>query len=377
MWFVHWGGRNHYLGRDKAAADELYAEQLRAWAQWSAGKNTAKRATPRGSGVRMVRELADEWLATKLANNGPANERYNRANLARFLHAYGDLPMSLIDAAKIESVKASMQTHVPPFKPRTINHDIGSIRDFLTWVMFAHPRAMTPFNLRAVRKVRVRKSPPNAQQPKFVADYIAAIERVNPDLGPWLRLQYLAGLRPAEVPRVVHHAAPAHWHRPELGRYVLAIENKTERATDDFRYVVLTAEAMAALARCKPIWSRSDSYSAAVARAWHGDPHGSGAMAGFKHEKPRDFPVEFLRDSAYQTLMDSRVEFNVARALMGHVVPGSWGHYTHAPWHTWRRLMAKLTLRRHRSPPRRSSRGPSASHAPSVRPDAAPSPPHG
>ena len=351
QYMVKWGGRERYLGRDLADAQLKYSEELRAWGQWRAGKAANRTAAPRGAGVRLVRELIDEWLATKLANNGPRNERYNRANLARFGQAYGDLPISLIDAAKVEAIKAAMQEHDPPFKARTINHDVGSIRDFLRWVMKVSPRAMTPFDLSGIKKVRVRKSPPNAQPPTFVDRYIRAIEQVNPLLGPWMRLQYLAGLRPVEVPRVVHRLAPAHWHRAELGRHVLAIENKTERATEDFRYVVLTSEAAKWLRKCKPIWSRSDSYSAAVARAWDGDPIGSGACKAFhRDEKPRDFPIEFLRDSAYQRLMDSGVEFNTARALMGHVVPGSWGNYTHAPWHKWRKLMARLTLPRHRSP---------------------------
>ena len=187
---------------------------------------------------------------------------------------------------------------------------------------------------------------------------IALVRAVEPDLEPWLSLQYLAALRPSEVPRLV--LGQGDWHEPELGRFVFKMRGKTSARTRQARYIVLSPEAMAWLDRARaghsggpgPRWKSADGYGHALGDLWADpppagvarDPARRAALAVLRQAFRVSPGVHFLRHSAFDALLRARVPHAEARLLIGHAVPGSWPHYSPGAWHAWRGHMAHLSL---------------------------------
>jgi integrase len=367
QFFVRFGGKNHYLGKDSQAAQRQYPELLRAWSAWRSARGRVLEQVRPGS--MTVAEAAEAWLLARAAEASPKLLRGYRADLRPIVSAAGALPMAALDAAKLIAISADLR--VAGRSPSTINHTIRAAKMMIQWAMDTHPSACPPINLRPLRLQRERKRADLAAPPAQVARYIAAAEALDPRLGPWLRLGFLTGARVGELVRLVHGLG--RWHRPDRGAFVFATSNKTAHSTGEGdRFIVLTEEAIEQLRLCGRHWSTPNGFSHAWSDRFGDQPAPAGGgepPPGIDQASPDlpQRPVKFLRHSAYQGLLDAGVEFNRARILMGHAVPGSWGHYAAAPWHAWRADMAKLTL--HGLPP--SATGASGRSVPIAPPGAA------
>lgn len=349
QWFVKWGGKTHYLGTDQKAAEAKYAEHLSAWSAWRQQRTGAIEASRPSAGGLVVAGAVVGWLTARAGDISPRLLRGYRADIRPVLDAAGSLPVSALDAAKLNAIKADLRAAGK--SPSTINHTLRATKQMLQWCMDYHPRSCPPMNLRAVKLAREPKRSDLAKTPAQIAEYIAAAEVRDARLGPWLRLGFLTGCRVGELVRLVR--GEGRWHKPDKGRCVFATRNKTAHRTDEpERFIVLSEQACIELSRCGRHWATPGGLS----HAWHdlfgpqprpidlddGEPTPRGIDEEHKHLPA--LPIKCLRHSCYQALLDADVEFNRARLLMGHSVQGSWGNYANAPWHTWRADMQRVIL---------------------------------
>jgi len=136
--------------------------------------------------------------------------------------------------------------------PRTVSHELTAIKGLMRWAALNYPHIRLAWNRDALPRVRVPRSPRRYQPVAYIAKYILAHEAYDPRIAPWLRLQFLAALRPIETTRIIH--GQYEFHRPELGEYVLAIDNKTTGVSaEPLRFVVLSVEAAAAFTSLLPL----------------------------------------------------------------------------------------------------------------------------
>ena len=344
QYVIYWGGKNHYLGVDRPAAEAAYAEQLRAWAEWRTRRGQAiKAASP---STITVADAVTAWLTARAADITPRLLRGYRTDIRPVLDHFGRLPIAALTPAVLAALKADLRTAGK--SASTINHTIRAAKQMVQHAVDFLGAA--PVNLRAVKLDRERRRHDLAQPPAIVAKYVQAAEALEPDLAPWLRLGFLTGARVGELVRLVH--GDGRWHKPADGRCVFAVSNKTEHATDEpERYLVLSDEALEQLAlvhkRRRPRWRSASGLSHAWIELFGPTPDGRAKRTGIDEADPtlKPLPLKFVRHSCYQALLDAGVEFQRARILMGHHVPGSWGNYASAPWHAWRGDMAKVTLR--------------------------------
>lgn len=82
QWTVHWGGRDHYLGLDKKHAQQLYLDHIRRWSEWKAQRMTMRLLPPMQT--ILVDEMADRFVAAKLAELGKGAAYYYEKHLRRF-----------------------------------------------------------------------------------------------------------------------------------------------------------------------------------------------------------------------------------------------------------------------------------------------------
>jgi site-specific recombinase XerD len=369
--FAKFQGRFTYFGKDLAEARRRYAAWLRdVWSPQVAADADAAAAQAHvrslGRAARARRPIATLvaiWLDQVQLDAGPARghrvRAYYATHIARFTHALGALPLRHATAEVLEAIKADSTR--AGYQPRTINHDLSAQKRFLTWAWDTHPGAATPFNLRSVRKVHTGELPAKAKPVAFIRRYIAALSAVRPELHHWLSLQYLADLRPSELPRLI--AGDGQWHEPDLGRVVFAMRGKTSGRTRLPRLIALSDEALShlrAIQASAPLqrWKTADGYGHAVGDLWvdpapasvTADPARRAALAALRREFKASPGVHFLRHSAFDHLLKSGVPLAEARLLHGHAVPGAWPHYSPGAWHDWRtRYMSRLTL--HPPPP--------------------------
>lgn len=370
---VSYGGTDHYLGHDKAAAQREYARHLAAWADLR-----ARRASAPSSANRTILELAQVFLGIVLTDAGEPAERYYRKHLARFLNLWGAVkarevrPPEVHPADWLEALKADMTR--AGYAPRTILHDLNAAKRLLAW---AGDRGHLPaLSLRSVRAPALGVLRRIDKRPAEVAAFIDSCKR-DPRLEPWLRLQFLAALRPKELVHLVcslhferltecgqlaslqardqlEHFRPVHgeggngpgWELLKHGRGggaggrggkkkgaaksgVYRVANKMVRRTQDWRYVVLSASALAELERCRPWWTTESGYYQAVwrARGQRGGPH-------------------FLRHSAASDLRLRGAAVAEVQIVLGHWPPGAWRIYAREGWRTPLSIASRLRLPR-------------------------------
>jgi|GEM_PF-1857323 hypothetical protein len=375
MWTVRIDGIDHYLGLDRTAAEaqyaQLIAEVAAARADEAEAIAAAHAAAPAGSTRRepTIAQVITAYITQRTAERGRGTARYDRTSLRRLASTFPKLPLSRLSAPLVAAMAADAQQS--GLAPRTVSHELTAIKGLMRWAALNYPHIRLAWNRDALPRVRVPRSPRRYQPVAYIAKYILAHEAYDPRIAPWLRLQFLAALRPIETTRIIH--GQYEFHRPELGEYVLAIDNKTTGVSaEPLRFVVLSVEAAAALAAATaepPPWScpqpgepasNASGADQVFRRAWRGQHTKSTTLIeALSVRRPRQsgvgpppgFPRHFLRHSAYQALLDALPEQqSTAKMLAGHVQPGAWSAYADAPWHRWRdQISSALTLTAHES----------------------------
>lgn len=335
-----WAGVERFLGRERDAAWAKYLEELDAWNAWRRAKEAARRPPPQQIDVMT---LAEDFVAAKEAEAGDAAGRYYRKHLKRFVdpeNAYGAWPAEQVKAAHLLDLKLDMLD--AGFARKTVNHDLTAVKAMLQHGM--DRELIPPVNLS-----RVRKLPLGPVESKAVSlEAVTLVVYAAPEqLRPWLAVNYLAGCRPSEMPRLVH--GEGEW--VEEGIFRLDRGKMDARAAMK-RHIVLTDRALAWLEQCRPLWKNLLSYSAACRYAL-------GPIS--EHLWRRRYPAqEFppirmkehcgpggpgrLRHSCKTHLRAAGVSERDAELILGHYPPRTALVYGGVPWQHLRACADRISV---------------------------------
>jgi integrase len=344
MYFVKYGGKFHYLGRDLAAAQLEYGRHIIEWRKLQ----TAKPSKTGTTADRLIIELLTEFLDEVGSDSGPTARRHVASHTQRFGAAWGQVPVRRVvlpqvnPLAWLRALKADMVRI--GYAPKTINHDLSAGKRFLEWcgAMGYLPAVST----RAIRGVPLGPRKRVDVQLDVLIGQIKRAECFDPRLGPWMRLHFLTGCRPSELVRLIHRQGV--WERGgpttilstdagEIIRFhdaaslqgaVFRMKSKMEKVTRDHRYLCLSPEALYWLGRCSAPWKTAAGYAQAV-------------------ESTRPDPahrVFHIRHTAATHLYSAGVSPAETAIFLGHWPPGAWLNYVREAWRTPLLLARSLRL---------------------------------
>lgn len=197
---VRWQGRTYYLGKHGSPeAEEAYGKLI---VELAAGK------TPKPASASTVNDVLAEWWQRESPRYGQSKELRHFKIAWRVLAAtHGELPASEFKAGQLEAVQLAMATgswnHSKGWCRNVVNRQTVRIRTIWRW---AERVGLVPAgawgNLRtlpalALNDARVRVTAP--VEPASDGDYAAVLSEL-PRIGKaMLRLQWLTGMRSAEV----------------------------------------------------------------------------------------------------------------------------------------------------------------------------------
>lgn len=315
-YMTKWGSRNRYFGRDRDAALKRYAESIEEWRQWREGKRRAATVMP--ARRITVLQLAQQFVAAKSAEGGIDLERYYRKHLRRFLVHAARVPADDVRVGDLAALRNDMLKARRPdgtgYAPKTVNHDIIAVKAMFQWAM--DQELIPPVNLRGCRTLRL---PPPPEKGLSLPDVRRMILDARTGMKPWLATNYLTGMRPSEMVRVVN--GHCQWVEPWLVR----VPSKNDRRTGEPRHVVFSDLARKWISRCVPIWSRLDSYSQAVREDC---VHGPG----------------ILRHSAQKHLLAKGASQADTNLILGHLPGRVVRTYGRKPWQLLLPTASLLTL---------------------------------
>ena len=272
-WYVHFRGRNHYLGNGRKPDAERFTDIQAEYREWYETRRL-NRPRPAVQAPTMM-ELSDQFLRTKRIERGIDTEIYYTKHLKRWTVLYERMPADWLRPAHLRAfVTRLIQLGLAS---RTINHDIGAIKTMMRWgaEMELIPE---PVDFSGVKKLPTGPTQPKPLPFKQVKKMILGAPE---DLRPWLAITFLAFLRPSETVKVVHRQGQ--WVKP--GIFVLDRGKMDERAPIK-RHCIFSPLAKKYLRQCKPIWSRLDSFSQAVRRECDHPPSVlRDSAAAYFHEK--------------------------------------------------------------------------------------------
>lgn len=259
QWFVKWAGKNHYLGKNRAAAEERYLTDpvigLPAWTAWRADRNT-KKYPPLKSMRRSVADVAEEFLDRK-ALEGGRSRRYGYAkHLKRFLYSFGAAAIDDIQPRHLESLKEHMlrgKLAGKRYSEKTINHDLSAIKSLLIYAERMDYRP--PFPTKAVQPLPIAEPRDMSYTPEEVGRILL---KAPNRMRPWLAICYFCLCRPSEVVRLVHRQGT--WEEEGIFRCAGKMSWRTSRD----RRVVVSRHAQYWLDQAERRWSRLDTFSEAV-----------------------------------------------------------------------------------------------------------------
>lgn len=322
-YFVHWGGQDHYLGKNKADADQLYLDQLAEWREWWAGKlqDRGKPKRPRYT----IAEVASKFLEAKRSELGQQGEYNYRKQIKRFVKVYGDMPITWIEPKHLHKVKSDLLGQ--RLAPKTINHVLGGVRTMMRWAGLMDYCDQLDWS--AVRNIPLG---PIEVDHADRADVLAGIRRAPEYVRPYMAVQYLALLRPSEVLRVVNGEG----RFVEHGIFRLD-KGKMDRRVSMKRHAVLSDEALGWLAMAEP-----RRYTALAAY--------SSAVRGYRHSRgdhrQGPFPPgpKILQKSAAQHLIMTDAREEDIEMLLGHYKARLKVTYYVRHWQRLREVAALLGL---------------------------------
>jgi integrase len=320
LYVVRWAGRDRYLGRDPTEAQKRYLKSLEEWTAWRTVRNTQR--LPPMTQAYTLAEIVARFIEAKELERGPDLRRYYAKHLKRLLHAYGPARADQIRARHLQAVKAEMMA--AGYAPKTISHDLIAAKAVLTWA--AGLEYIPPVMLKGVRTPALGPPPDKSLSVKAVRKWVLGTPA---PLQAWLAITYLGLMRPSETVRVVN--AQGDW--AETGVFRLD-RGKVDRSARMARHVVFSPEALRWLKQCEPVWSRLDTFSAAVRRE---------CGAGGPHP---------LRHSAATHLVQAGVPRADVDLLLGHAPPRVSLTYARIVWPPLRRTVARLSLKSTRKPRR-------------------------
>ncbi len=279
VYFCQFAGERRYFSINLEESEREYRAALREWTAWQ-----DELARDRAKTTHRVIDIIREYLASRKTDASEDQWRWCRSHLGRLGRTWGGLPADAFNARLLQAMKADMLT-VPRkstkdkaaprrLAAKTINHDLRAIKSLFRWASdMGYCREV---NLRAVKMLPLPQLQRKTATPAEVARVInlalgreighhpKTLERLkpNPEIAPWLAVNYLAALRPSEVVRLVHGEGV--WIGEGLfqPRY-----SKTFKDGRHPRVYVLSPEALLWLRHARPLWSDMKAYGSAARRA--------------------------------------------------------------------------------------------------------------
>lgn len=351
---ARWGGRDYYFPPDAAEARRLFLDpdsdhpgSLARWSEWRSHRDADRPL--RSTSTMTVAELAKLFLTSYFNAERLDTEAYFRRHLRRFLQRFGRYRVSDITPPGIAAFVADLKTL--KLGGKTIRHDVTAVKRMFAWASMP-TRALCPaLNLKGLELPRVRRGVPEPMEVREIKRAIARARAVYPELEPWLRLNYLAGLRPSEVCRLAYGQGTVADIPPEqLGKrrlkaikegQALLREHKMDRNSEHARIIPLSAEALSALRELKPlpVERRRRSLRPPRVQDWlnrYGVLCRRAGVAGIAHR---------LRDSAATHLLALGVAQADVDQVLGHAPTTQLANYGRTGPRLLRQIVARLTLR--------------------------------
>jgi len=250
-WFAKWSGKRRYFGRDESAARKAYARSLQAWAARQDGGDRARRDTPSRCGL--VIDLANKFIHAEELERGRQLGDYYRKTLKRFLTHFGIVVADRITVRDVRAIKEEMLDQ--GYAPKTVNPDITAINVLFNWL--GEHGLVPPVSFKGCKPIPL---PPPPYQAMSVDEVHAFVHSVPSTIAAWLAVNYLALARPTEVIRFV--CKEGDWVEPGIFRLA---RGKGDVVSKQPRRLVCSELCLKWYEKCKPVWSRLDSYSGAGA----------------------------------------------------------------------------------------------------------------
>lgn len=264
-YFVHWGGKDHYLGTDAKQARKRYLRSLEEWAEWRALRDQQRRLPPIADRIT-VADLVEQYLDWKFSQGDADRRRYYAKHLQRFAWTWANWRLDAIRARHLIALQEQMQTGyrkpdgtIVRYAPKTISHDTIAVCGMLRWAMGME--YMPIISLDIIKAPPVGPRPDRSLPIEKIRNII--LSKLGPDRErPWGAVNYLTAARPIEVVRIVQG-----WGR-WLDRGIYELDRgKMDMKVGQKRVIILSEEALEWLDQCRRLWSRLDSYSSAVRAA--------------------------------------------------------------------------------------------------------------
>lgn len=315
---VTWKGRRIYFSKDASESHKEYAKWIASvWAPAAA-------AMPSKQDHREDRllELTELYLSdvrlTKSHALMSSYRSYLKPALA-FKHGSASrLRVNDITPQFLHALSHDMLAN--GYMPRSVNHTLKAVARMIRWAEDQELVQSSRLPSR-IKLVPVQKPQPRASAPSVVVEWLRESQEKDPRLTPWLALNYLAVLRPSELPRVVGG------HGEWIAEGVLAIEGKSTHKTGLPRYVLMSPEAKEWLAVAEPCWKTWQSYSARV------------------REKCRFGGPRRLRAWAATHLRQQGVPLPDVRVALGHSESGAVVHYVESDFSAALTGLDRITVR--------------------------------
>lgn len=263
QYFTKWGGRFHYFGTDEKAANLRYAQSLQEWSLWKA--ESARQAVRVRSKLTFA-ELVDLFYAARLPDVSSDMKVYYEHHLRRAIQSFGMLPAATITGKYLQAYLIDLRATVSdrtkrPLGAKTVRHDIVAIKAVLNWGM--DMEHIPEVRLSAVKPPRLPPKKKKAYTIEFIKGLIGKCRTAGAEqLECWIAVNYLAGCRPSELPRLAARDGEFIYQGKDGAIY--EIVGKMTWKTDEMRHVYLSPEALIYFNALKPEWADWRDYSKRV-----------------------------------------------------------------------------------------------------------------
>ncbi len=299
VYFVKFQRKFTYFTKDPGESQGLYVQWLSdVWGPVTAAVSSGPTVETR---LLELSELYLTHVRLTMSHKLMADYRGYLKPALRFKKgAAAGLRVTDVNAQFLNALQHSMLAD--EYKPRTVNHTLKAVVRMIRW---AEDQELIPATSlpKRVNLVPVSKPQPKALPPSVVVDWLRDAGEKDSRLVPWLALNYLAAMRPSELPRLIRGEGE------KISEGVVAITGKSTHKTGEPRYVLLSEEARGWLEVAEPCWKRWESYSSRV-------------RSLSRYGGPRR-----LRSWAATHLRQQGVPLPDVRVILGHAESGSIVHY--------------------------------------------------
>lgn len=260
-----------YFTPSKAESQPLYDSEMAVWREHRNRRNAEVRSQPRIKPTtgRIVGDVIKEFLVVKAASGrSHYTIRHLSYSLGRFSGIYSTWDAAAFDIQCLQSFKVFLSKIAPKLSNKTIDHELAAAKAIARWG--CGMGYFRPMMLDVIELLPVEETDPKG----YTLKEARTMYRLAPVfLKPWIDLTWLTMCRPTETVRITQGlgdwcddygkvATNQATARKRFGVFKLKFgHSKTSN-----RYIVFSQQALRAMERAEPRYSRTDSFSTACAR---------------------------------------------------------------------------------------------------------------